>query len=53
MAYESPMISEVGSVESLTLGSLRVGPVRDTFQVDIGRWHIEIPDPWGDPSHGS
>ena len=49
MAYESPMIIELGSVESLTLGSLMWGPERDTFQF----WGRTFPDPFGDPSHGS
>jgi hypothetical protein len=49
MAYEAPTVTEIGSVESLTLGSLLTGPERDTFQ--IGRWSFN--DPWGDPSHGS
>ena len=49
MAYESPTISELGSVESLTLGSLATGPESDNFQW----WIFTIKDPWGDPSSGS
>ena len=49
MTYESPTISELGSVESLTLGSLQPGPEKDSFQW----WIFRIPDPWGDPSSGS
>jgi hypothetical protein len=49
MAYEAPTVSEVGSIESLTLGSWQPGPERDSFQW----WIFKIPDPWGDPSSGS
>ena len=53
MAYESPIISEVGSVESLTLGDLQIGPERDTSSWNIGRWHIRDSGRGGDPSTSS
>lgn len=49
MAYVSPVIMELGSVEDLTLGQIQWGPERDTFQF----WGHSFPDPWGDPSVGS
>lgn len=49
MAYSAPVITELGSVEELTLGQLSPGPERDSFQW----WGFRIPDPWGDPSVGS
>ncbi len=30
MAYEAPTLTEVGSIESLTLGQWAPGPARDT-----------------------
>jgi hypothetical protein len=49
MAYSAPSITELGSVESLTLGSIAPGPERDSFQW----WIFTVRDPWGDPSVGS
>lgn len=49
MAYSPPVITELGSVEALTLGQLQPGPERDVFQW----WIFQVRDPWGDPSVGS
>lgn len=47
MAYEAPTLTEVGSIESLTLGQWAPGPQRDTSSW-WGRWDI-----FGDPAPGS
>ncbi|MCB7137058.1 lasso RiPP family leader peptide-containing protein [Cellulosimicrobium marinum] len=40
MRYEAPSLTEVGSVQGLTLGKLKPGPDRDN-----AAWY----DIWGDP----
>lgn len=53
LTYSSPTLVELGTIESLTLGSLAPGNQRDSFQWWWGGVHYELRDPWGDPSVGS
>ena len=53
MVYESPIIREIGSVESLTMGSLATGPERDNFQWWISRSRTVEVTLQADPDPGS